>query len=376
MKRELTIAEVTNRLGIGGVESHVFRLAEGLVAHGNRVILLTENTGGNTDRVRATGAEVITLPFTAEQRDTAADILSDEAVDLIHAHAYRAARFAAPIARKIDVPYLMTVHGPRPWYKQALFREWSDPVITVSEADKGNITGFFGVAEDRVAVSFLGVDTDRFRPGIDSKALRAEWGIRADAPLIVNVSRFSHRKARPALALVEALPIVRERIPEARVVLVGDGPELPRIEAAAARLASAGDAPAVHAVGARTDIPTVMSAADLVIATATTALEALASATPTIAYGRTGYFGLVTPDNFERARAVCFADHGRGLPPRVTPRRFATDIISLLEDAPGARRRAAEVRSIIVDRYSDRHMVEQVETLYRRAVADPSSEPS
>jgi phosphatidylinositol alpha-1,6-mannosyltransferase len=260
----------------------------------------------------------------------------------------------------------MTVHGPRPWWQRALFRDWSDPVLTVSEADRDNITGLFGVAERNVVVGFLGVDVSSFRPGIPAEDLRREWDVGVDSPLVVNVSRFSHRKARPAISLVEALPWVRRRLPDAGLVLVGGGPELERIRRAVERLDGAPSHPPARAVGPRTDIPRVLNAANVAVATATVALESLACATPTIAYGRTGYFGPVTPENFERARALCFADHGRGLPSTVQPERLADDIISLLSDREAARRRAEEIRSIIAERYSVERMVDLVESLYER----------
>lgn len=372
MERPLTIVEATNRLGIGGVESHVMRLAEGLVGRGHRVILMIQNQGDQEEQAREIGAELFIVPFSRKGCETAQEMLLDEDVDIIHAHNYRAARFAAPVAKLLEVAYLMTVHGPRPWYQRALFREWSDPVVTVSEADRDNITGLFGVDEDRVVVSFLGVDTGRFRPGVEAQTLRAEWNVPADRPLIVNVSRFSHRKARPALALIDALPLVRERVPGTSLVLVGDGPELERIRAEAERLDAPGSAPIAQTVGPRSDIPRVLDTADVAVAAATTALEALASATPTIAYGRTGYFGPVTPTNFEEARALCFADHGRKLPARIDRQRLADDLVSLLTDPRAARRQAAEVRAIIESRYIVERMVDHLEGLYHRVVVERS----
>jgi glycosyltransferase involved in cell wall biosynthesis len=366
MTGRMTIVEVASRLGIGGVESHVMRLSEGLFARGHRVILLVEDEAVYGEETREMGAAVVVVPFDRSGRERAIAALSEETVDIIHAHNYRAARFAGPLAPTIGAAYLMTVHGPRPWWQRALFRAWSDPVLTVSEADRENITGPFGVRRDSVVVGFLGVDVTRFRPGIDADDLRREWGVAPGARLIVNVSRFSHRKARPALSLVETLPLVRDRISDASLVLVGGGPELERIRREAEKSHGDGSGRPARAVGPRTDIPRVLNAADLAVATATVALESLACGTPTIAYGRTGYFGPVTPENFEEGRALCFADHGRELPSRVEPRRLADDIISLLADREGARRRAEVIRALIAERYSVERMVEHVESLYER----------
>ncbi len=240
-------------------------------------------------------------------------------------------------------------------------------MLTVSEADRNDVVGPFGPAAERVRVSFLGVDTERFRPGVDGSAIRAEWDVPANTRLIANVSRFSHRKVRPALALLEALPLLLEEM-EAMVVFVGDGPKLERIRDAARRVNDELGRSVAKIVGARTDIPEVMNAADVVVAAATTAIEALACGTPTVAFGRTGYFGIVTPDNLEAARAVCFADHGR-LTPRVSALRIADDVTWLLTDRAAARRDAEAIRELIAERYSVERMAEHLETIYRQVLS-------
>ncbi|NIR42732.1 MAG: glycosyltransferase family 4 protein [Gemmatimonadetes bacterium] len=366
MAEPLTIVEVTGRLGIGGVETHVSRLARGLMGRGHRVVLLTRDPGVYGDEAKDAGADLMVVPFNRSGLPQAVELLLPIEPDIVHAHNYRAARFGAPLARALERPYLMTVHGPRPWWKRIFFDGWSNTILTVSEADKDHIVGPFGVSADRIEVGFLGVDTEEFRPGLDTAGLRADWDVPDDRPLILNVSRFTHRKARPALTLIEALPAVREEIPGTCAVLVGTGDELDRMHAAAEEGNRRLRERATVVAGPRTDIPRVMNAADVVVATATTATEALAAAAPTIAYGRTGYFGIVTPDNFERARALCFADHGRL--PAARPETFAADLVALLRDPAAARRAAAEARNIIATNYSVERMVDHVESVYRRLI--------
>jgi phosphatidylinositol alpha-1,6-mannosyltransferase len=346
----------------------VSSLAAGLTDRGHRVILVTQEGGVYGEQAQTAGTELLIVPFSSDGLRSAREELARSSVDIVHAHNYRAARFGAPLARALSAPYVMTVHGPRPWYKRVTFRDWSDTVLTVSEADRNNILGPFGVPAARTVVGFLGVDTERFRSGLDGCSLRAEWGVAYDQPLVLNVSRFTHRKARPALALIEALPIVRRRAPDTVLVLVGEGDQLDTISEEAARLNRAIGKRVVVIAGPRTDIPLVMNAGDVVVATATTATESLACATPTVAFGRTGYFGVVTPDNFEAARAVCFGDHGR-LPTDRTVERLVEDLTSLLADLPAARRSAQRVRATIAQCYSTDCMVEHTATVYRQVIA-------
>ncbi len=65
-----------------------------------------------------------------------------------------------------------------------------------------------------------GIDTDHFSPS-DSMSLRQRHGL-GSRPTIVCVGRLVHRKGQDRL--IEALPKVLESIPDAALVLVGEGP--------------------------------------------------------------------------------------------------------------------------------------------------------
>jgi glycosyltransferase involved in cell wall biosynthesis len=371
MAGPLTVVEVTGRLGIGGVETHVCSLARGLLSRGHRVVLVTQDPGVSGEEAKAAGAELVTVPFKNGTLPDLIETLRPLDADIVHAHNYRAARVGAPLARTLNLRYVMSVHGPRPWWKRAVFGGWSRTVLTASEADRDGVLGSFGVSNGHVIVGFYGVDTDRFRPGLDASSLRAEWGVDG-APVILNVSRFSRRKVLPALALLAALPLVRRRIPGARLVFVGEGSQFDRIAHEAERLNQLSGERVAVVAGPRRDIPLVMNAGSVVVATATTAVESLASGAPTAAYGRTGYFGIVTPENYEGARAACFADHG---PDRaaVTAEELAYDFVSLLSDMPAARREARQIRTIIQERYGVDPMVDQIEGVYRRLLEQPAA---
>lgn len=76
---------------------------------------------------------------------------------------------------------------------------------------------------ERLTVSTRGVDAHRFTPQNRSEALRAQWGANADTPVVLTVGRLALEK-NLGVAL-DAFAAVRERVPEARLVMVGDGPQ-------------------------------------------------------------------------------------------------------------------------------------------------------
>jgi phosphatidylinositol alpha-1,6-mannosyltransferase len=72
-----------------------------------------------------------------------------------------------------------------------------------------------------------GVDEATFTPQVDGAQVRAELGL-GQRPVIVCVSRMVARKGQDVL--VEALPRIRERVPDAALLLVGDGPYRSEVE--------------------------------------------------------------------------------------------------------------------------------------------------
>ena len=146
-----------------------------------------------------------------------------------------------------------------------------------------------GVPRSRIRQIYSGVDTTVFRP---DGAVPADlpWVGPARGPLIVfgTVGRFDRIKNQ--IALIEALRDVAGRdaalAARLRLIVAGDGPERPVLQAAA-RSFSLGDQ--VWFAGARDDVPDLLRAMDVFVlpsrneGISNTILEAMASALPVIA---------------------------------------------------------------------------------------------
>jgi phosphatidylinositol alpha-1,6-mannosyltransferase len=78
-----------------------------------------------------------------------------------------------------------------------------------------------------------GVDTERFvADGSRRRAVRQRYGL-GDAPVVVSVSRLVRRKGHDVL--LEAWPVIRAAVPDARLIIVGEGPMLEPLRSLAAR---------------------------------------------------------------------------------------------------------------------------------------------
>jgi phosphatidylinositol alpha-1,6-mannosyltransferase len=65
-----------------------------------------------------------------------------------------------------------------------------------------------------------GIDTDHFSP-VDARQLREELGL-TDKRVIVSVGRLVHRKGQDVL--IEAMPAIITEVPEAHILMIGEGP--------------------------------------------------------------------------------------------------------------------------------------------------------
>lgn len=72
-----------------------------------------------------------------------------------------------------------------------------------------------------------GVDRRLFHPSRRSAELRRQWGAGNGAPVILCVSRVAREKNLPLV--LEAFVEVKRAVPDARMVIVGDGPVLPKL---------------------------------------------------------------------------------------------------------------------------------------------------
>ncbi len=180
----------------------------------------------------------------------------------------------APALRAAGVQRTVaTTHGHEVWWatlpgSRRLLRQIGDrnDVVTfLGEYCRGRIGAAMSpAARARMHQLTPGVDADVFRPDVDGGAVRARYGL-GEAPVIVCVSRMVARKGQDVL--VRALPSVRRAVPDARLLLVGDGPHRRAVERLAARhdlhgaVTFAGrqpwaDTPAFYAAGTVFAMPT------------------------------------------------------------------------------------------------------------------------
>lgn len=364
----MRILQITSHLNVGGVTSHVLALSKALGARGYHVTVASG--GGALERDLATwgmthkrvplhtSAEFSPQVWWAGRR--LASWLCTHPVDVIHAHTRVAQVVADRLSRRLHIPSVATWHG---FFRRNLGRRWrpclGDVTIAVSEPVAEHLQRDFGGVPERIRVIPHGIDAASFAVGTDAATLqrfRAQCGLPSDAPVVGTVSRLVASKGLDQL--IRSLPLVRRRLPAARVLIVGDGDARGDLERVASAL---GVREAVHFAGAVSDPRAAYAAMQVVVFVPAdqegfglSLLEAMASGRPVVAVRRGGGSQWVLEQG--GAGAVVAPDDPRGLSEAVA--RF-------LQDEALAARAIERARALVEERYSLARMVGAVEHVYQ-----------
>jgi glycosyltransferase involved in cell wall biosynthesis len=195
-------------------------------------------------------------------------------------------RFAAWRAR---VPVVLSALHSTGWPDcvgrlNRLLTPITDAFIAVAESHGRFLVEHTGFPQNKVAVVRNGVDTDRFAPGHDVVAVRRELGLGEVDPVIGIVAALRPEKNHELF--LEAARRVVAQLPSARFLVVGDGPRRAELERMARNL---GLSLKVQFLGARNDVPRVLSAMDVfaltshVEANPVSILEAMSIGRPVVA---------------------------------------------------------------------------------------------
>jgi phosphatidylinositol alpha-1,6-mannosyltransferase len=104
-----------------------------------------------------------------------------------------------------------------------------------------------------------GVDTKCFHPGVDGSSVRSGLDL-TGRPTVVCVSRLVPRKGQDIL--IRALPRIAARVPDTALLIVGGGPDMPRLQRLAASTGVADDVVFTGAVPAE-ELPAHYAAGDV-----------------------------------------------------------------------------------------------------------------
>lgn len=230
---------------------------------------------------------------------------------------------------------------------------WADVALATSEPVAEFAVSEMGMPADRVRVLPNGLDAGAYgrRPPGTRERVRRELGIPAGAPVVGVAGRVVEAKGQRVA--IRAMQRVRRNQPEAMLVVIGDGPDLPFCR----ELAQTLSVPVVFA-GQREDMADVLAAVDVAAVPSLavegfgyTAIEAAAAGRPVVAFASGGLASLV-----EHGRTGLLVEAG-------DEEGLAAALARVLAEPAWAERMGLAGRGLAA-RFGLEHHVAQLEELY------------
>ena len=288
-------------------------------------------------------------------------LLKKERPDILHLHLSAdhwigagALNWASVSTRMVRTLHHPGTIQPRP-AQRWLFESATDGFITLCEQDRQELLRCYEMGGKSIAVIHGAVDTARFHPDLDSRPIRAEFGIGPSTPVVGMVARLQPHRCHERM--LEALVRLKKLLPTVRLLLVGRGEHRPALEDQTRKL---GLEHHVIFTGYRDrDLPSVYAAMNMKVflaggsdASCRAVLEAMACGLPVVAYpvgalpetvvnGVTGY-----------------------LVPEGDTEQLIQRLAELLSDRGIARKMGEAARQRIEEAFTEEHRVLRTEEFY------------
>lgn len=326
-------------LELGGSETQCVEVARQLAREGYSVTVGCLRAGGPLEKklteagVRCVAFPVpgtLLRPSTILQMLKLTAFIRRERFSVIHTNDLYSNLFAIPAAWLARVPVIISSRRDMSrwwWYtptRRKILRRiqsLSTRVLVNSEAVRQDLITRDGFDPKRIVVVYNGIDFEKFS---SAKGNRGQLlpEVPLDSKVIVMVANM-HAGAKGHGDLIEAARTVKERFPETRFLLAGDGEMRPFFED---QVRALGLAEMFVFLGHRTDIPQLLSCCDIGVLASKSeglpnaVLEYLAAGLPVVATAVGGVPEIIENDV-----------HGLLIPPE-NPAALSTAILRLLED--------------------------------------------
>ena len=363
--RRIRVVQVLATGTNGGAQEHLYNLVTRIDRSRYELSVVSLSPGSAVRKLQRAGVPVLVIdePDDAVAVGALAAHLADVRADVVHNHMFRAETVGTRAAMALAGighrrPFVVsTVHSSRVRSREdrdelRRLTPEMDRLIAVSRMIRAKLVD---EGRDTVPVELIynGVDLQRYDHQAPCCTLRDEYGMEPGAVIVGVVARLEPEKGHPTL--LEAWPLVLREVPNAYLLIVGEGGQREALERQARDLRVA------HRVvftGRRDDVPAVTAALDCAVlpsyreAQGLTILEAMALARPVVASNVGGI-----PEMIDDGVS------GLLVPPHDAP-ALAAAIGRVLLDHPFADTIARAGHDTVHARFCVELMVRAVETIY------------
>lgn len=212
-----------------------------------------------------------------------------------------------------------------------------------------------GADEDKIRIINFGVDTRRFRPAAKDEKLLKE--LKSDGhPLVISLRNFY--PVYDIDTLIKAVPLVLQKAPDTKFVLVGRGPDEQKLKELSQSL---GVAESIRFTGPipNEELPRYLCSADIYVSTALSDAGIAASTAEAMSCG----LPVVITDSGENAKWIIGEKSGFLVPVR-SPQKIAEKITRFIDDGDFRRSAGMENRKIIMEKNDYYKEMEKMEEIY------------
>ena len=364
----LKVLQLIDGLKIGGAEVLLRDLVHGLHDDGFQVSVGFSTSGPIEESIRAMGISLTRLPRLMRVDPwlfwSICQLIRRERPHIVHTHLFKSDFHGRLAARLCGVPVVVsTAHNNDAWARRAplgylygLTARLADQVIAVSDEVRDFQIRYTRTPARKIVTIDNGVDVDKFEnQAARAQSVRQELGLDEFVPVIGIVGRLEPQKDHRTF--LAAAACIKETLPNARFLIVGDGSLREDLETLARSLNLL---PSVIFCGIREDIPDVLAALDLLVFSSrweglpVTLLEGMAAGLPVVATAVGGIPGVVL-DN-ETALLV----------PPGDSTALSQACLVVLQNSELARKFGAAGRKRVAAKYSLQAMIARTVELYER----------
>ena len=372
----ISILFVIDGLEFGGGERTFLQLIQGLSCVEYGIHVATSLEGDFFKILTEMGIDVVPLDLkrrvNVKNIKRLSEIIRERKISIVHSQGGRADFYARMASKmlKPKVKIVNTVAMPVKGYDVGVFRKgvyrfldwfserYVDRFIVVSEVLRDALLSSYKIQPDKVIKIYNGIELDEYRPNgkevrSQKSEVRREFGIAKDVPVIGAIGRMVWQKGFEYL--IQAIPDIVQDVPDAKFLLVGDGPLRERIEALSKELRVRDN---MIFTGFRSDIKEILCAVDLLVIPSLlegfpmVILEAMAMAKPIIATNIDGITEQITD-----------GVNGILVPPK-DPSALAKGVIRVLNNKELAMTMGLSARKKVEQEFSVEKMVAETEKVY------------
>ena len=364
---KLSIVHTESSMGWGGQEIRILTEAAGLRRRGHDVSVFAANGARIVEEAARFAVPVTALPIARKRPAGLVSLVRElrlKSPDLVNTHSSTDSWLCALACRLIrnDAPVLVrtrhvSVPVPNDAATRWLYRNATARIVTTGEMLREQLVRDNGLDPGRVESVPTGVDASRYAQ-IAKPEARNRLGLPAEVPLIGIVATLRSWKGHRFL--VDALPRLAHR--RAQLLIVGDGPQRDALEG---QVAALGLASRVTFAGQQDDVATWLAAID-VFALPSYANEGVPQALVQAMFARVP---CVTTDAGAIPEIARDGDTAT-IVAREDATALAAGIDRLLMEPARAAAQASRAWAWVSSRYTLEAMLDRMETVFRRALAD------